>query len=198
MIKYYNIEQKSDEWLELRKGKFTASNAQAIGNADKGLDSLCIELLAEKMALKSDKYTNEDIDRGNELEDEARKAFQEFSKLPITQTGFVTNSKYKNAGCSPDGIIENHSLIEIKCPNNLNYFKLLLEPTVKPEYMWQIQMQLLITEYEHCYYVCYNPNFEKNIIVIDVFPNEEMQKKLIEGIKIGNNKLAEIKKKIIY
>ena len=196
MIKYYNIDQKTDDWFEIRKGKFTASNAQAIANADKGLDSLCIELLADKLALKSDRYTNPDIERGNELEDEARQAFSEFSKLPITQTGFVTNSKYKNAGCSPDGIIENHSLIEIKCPNNLNYFKLLLEPTVKPEYMWQIQMQLLITEYEHCYYVCYNPNFERKLIVIDVLPDKDMQDKLIEGIKIGNEKLKELSLKI--
>lgn len=197
MIKYYNIEQKSDEWLELRKGKFTASNAQAIANADKGLDSLCIELLAEKMALKSDAYINEDMQRGNELEAEARKEFEAFSGEKVRLVGFVENDKYDNAGCSPDGLISDDAGIEIKCPNNLNYFKLLLEPIVKPEYMWQIQMQMLITERKHWYYICYNPNFERKIIVIDVFPNEEMQKKLIEGIRIGNEKLAEIKKKII-
>ena len=196
MIKYYNIDQKTDEWLEIRKGKFTASHAQAIANADKWLDSLCIELLSEKFALKSDKYTNDDIERGNELEDEARQEFIEWSKLPVTQVGFVTNSKYKNAGCSPDGMIGYNSLVEIKCPNNLNYFKLLLEPTVKPEYMWQIQMQLLITEYEHCYYVCYNPNFEKKLVVIDVLPNKEMQNKIIAGIKTGNKKLIELNNKL--
>ena len=196
MIKYYNIKQKSDEWLLLRKGKFTASHAQAIGNAGAGLDSLCVEIMCDATAIKSDAYTNEDMERGNALEESARNAYIEFSEHDVREIGFVENNAYPNAGCSPDGLVGEDGLIEIKCPNNLNFFKLILEPKIKPEYMWQIQMQLLITGREWCDYVCYNENFEKKLVVIRVLPDAEMQKKIADGIIVGNNKLTELNEKI--
>jgi len=196
MIKYHNIEQKTDDWYAIRKGKFTASNAQAIGNAGKGLESYVVEVLASKMELKSDAYTNDDMDRGVELEEKARMFYEKQTNTKVKLVGFVTNDKYENVGCSPDGLVGKNGLIEIKCPNNINFFKLMLEPTVKPEYMWQIQMQLLITERKWCDYVCYNENFEKKMVVIRVFPDADMQNKLIAGFEKGNQLLIELTNKI--
>lgn len=196
MIKYHNLKQNTEEWFAIRKGKMTASNAQAIGNADKGLSSYIIEILSDKLATKSDTYTNPDIERGKELEDNARQLYAKKNKVKVKECGFVENDAYSNAGCSPDGLISTDGLIEIKCPNNFNYVKLLLEPEVKSEYMWQIQMQLLITEREWCDYVCYNENFKNNIIIQRVLPNKEMQDKIIIGLEKGNQLLEELNNKL--
>jgi len=57
--------QGSDEWLEDRKGKLTASNAQAISANGKGLETYVYTLLSEKYSSNNEKYTNEDMERGN-------------------------------------------------------------------------------------------------------------------------------------
>ena len=65
---YYDIEQGTPEWHEVRKGKMTASNATAIGNVGKGLESYTKEVVRKQMSSKVDDYTNKDFERGHELE----------------------------------------------------------------------------------------------------------------------------------
>ena len=184
--------QRTDEWYTTRLGKLTASKAQAIGNCGKGLETLCWEKAAEILTGKGhEQLENADITRGIELEDEARGAYTLETGNLVEQVGFVEYGEY--AGCSPDGLVNDDGGIEIKCKNDVNHIKLMVERKIDSGYMWQVQMNLLVTDRKWWDFVSYNPNFTDNpLIIIRVYPEKEMQDKLKEGIRIGAKRIKEI------
>ena len=194
-MKIYNFPQNTPEWYEVRLGKLTASRAQAIGNCGKGLETLCWEKAAEIITGKlPEQIESEDIRRGHELENEARGAYSIETGRTVEQVGFVEYSKY--AGCSPDGLVKD-GLIEIKCKNDVNHLKLLTRQKPESEYMWQMQMQMLVTKRRWCDFVSYNPHFvDKPLIIIRIDQDLTMQRDLLEGIKKGTKRIQEILKEI--
>ena len=194
-MKIYNFPQNTPEWYEVRLGKLTASRAQAIGNCGKGLETLCWEKAAEIITGKlPEQIESEDIRRGHELENEARGAYSIETGRPVEQVGFVEYSKY--AGCSPDGLVKD-GLIEIKCKNDVNHLKLLTRQKPESEYMWQMQMQMLVTKRRWCDFVSYNPHYiDKPLIIIRIDQDLTMQRNLMEGIKKGTKRIQEILKEI--
>lgn len=193
-MKIHKIDQRSDEWFELRKGKMTASNAQAISANGKGLETYIIGLLAEKYSNNREHYTNGDMDRGVELEEAARMTYElEYEK--VEEVGFIELDEY--CGCSPDGLIGEDGGVEIKCHSDINHFKFLINRKIDPKYIAQIQMCLLITGRKWWDYVAYNQNFEKSLVVIRTFPDLVIQEKLIMGIAKGKKIMQELEEKFI-
>lgn len=195
-MKIYNeLEQGTEEWLNLRKGKMTASHAQEIGNNGKGLETYIISLMAEKYSNgEKINFTNVNIERGNELEDQARSIYAIDNGAEIKTVGFMEYSEF--VGASPDGLVGDDGLIEIKCPNDVNYFQHLLngESAIDTKYIWQIQMNLLISGRKWADYVAYNPNFSKSIYIHRIFPDQDKFKKLLIGFEIGEGKIKAINK----
>lgn len=195
---YKDIVQGSPEWFELRKGKMTASNAQSIGNMGKGLDTYINKLMAEAYSSgEPERFSSADTDRGNELEAQARKIYELENNVKIETVGFIEHSEL--VGCSPDGLIEEDSGVEIKCPKDDVYFKILLAGIkgVDSKYLWQIQMNLLITARKKWILIFYNPNFKKSMIVFEILPDEEKQRALVEGFVLGEKMINDMEKKII-
>lgn len=194
-MKIYNFPQNTPEWYEVRLGKLTASRAQAIGNCGKGLETLCWEKAAEIITGKlPEQIESEDIRRGHELENEARGTYSIETGRTVEQVGFVEYSRY--VGCSPDGLVKD-GLIEIKCKNDVNHLKLLTRQKPESEYMWQMQMQMLITKRRWCDFVSYNPHFvDKPLIIIRIDQDLTMQRDLMEGIKKGTKRIQEILREI--
>jgi len=182
----HNMPQRSEEWYAVRRGKLTASNAQAIGNQEKGLETLCLECVADILTSGQGKenYDNADMERGRELEEKAKQLYSFMYDYPITEVGFIENDEY--SGCSPDGLIHEDGMIEVKCPNNKVYTELLIHKKLDTKYIWQCQMQLLCTDRIWCDLVFYNRNFEKPLLVFNQVINDEMQQQLIDGIKKGS------------
>lgn len=189
---YYEVEQRSDEWFQAKMGKMSASNADTILANGKGLETYIYSLMAEYYS-KGEKvhYTNADIERGILLEPEAKIEFQFYTGLDIKEVGYVEFNEYILV--SPDGLIDDDGLIEIKCPNDSIYFKLLLNDNIKPEYIAQMQMQMYITDRQYCYFVSYNPNFEKSLYIKKINRDEEMIDKLKKGLERGIELIKEIK-----
>lgn len=185
-MKIHNVLQQTPDWDILRIDfPFTASNAQAIGNQGKGLETLIYKKLSEKYSTaETENYTNADLDRGNELEPLARSMYELETGLIVTQVGFVTNKKYELSGASPDGLVDK-GLIEIKCLNDVKHFSNVIELKIESKYYWQMQMQMLITNRKWCDYVLFNPNFEKSLLIKRVKPDKDKQEKIIEGIIKG-------------
>ncbi len=184
--KIHNVEQRSDEWFDLRADKLTASHAQEIGNNGKGLETYIYKKMAEYFSTADvEYYTNKDMERGNELEDTAIGMYELDNDTDVRRVGFVESDEH--VGCSPDGLIGDDGLIEVKCPNDYNFYRVLCngKSEVKSKYIWQIQMQMLITERDWCDLVYYNPNFEKTMIVFRIEKDDEKQKDLKKGIKKG-------------
>lgn len=187
------MEQKSTEWFVIRdENIFSSSHAQAIGNSGKGLETYVLESLSEKFSKeKKESFTNNHIYRGNELEKYARKTYELETENKVIEVGFITNDKYEMAGASTDGLVGEDGIVEIKCFDNTKHFKAIIDYKktgsfkIESQYIWQVQMELLITEREWCDFVIYNPNYKEELLIQRIYPDEEKQQKLVEGIKKG-------------
>ena len=194
-MQIHNCQQGTEEWFACRLGKLTASVAKTISIAGKGLDTLCLEKATEILTGKpNESYKNEAMENGNLLEAEARAIYELETGANVTQVGFVEENEY--VGVSPDGLVGDDGLIEIKCPTNKTYTQYLLDGKIKPEYYSQMQMQIFITERLWCDYVVYNPNFKKSIVIQRVYPDNEEIKRIADGLAKGVGIIKDIIGKI--
>lgn len=193
-MKIHKVKQLSEEWFNLRKGRLTASHAQEIGNNGKGLETYVLKLMSEYYAsIPQEPYTNPEIERGLELEEQAISMYELENKCRVDKVGFVEIDEY--SGCSPDGLIGKDGGVEVKAHNNLNHFKILLrgEKEIESKYVWQIQMNLLMTGRKWWDYVSYNPNYEDNLLVFRIKPDKEKFEKIKVGLEEGKKIIKDIK-----
>lgn len=196
-MKIYNdLQQGTEEWLKVRLGKFTASSASTIAVNGKGLETLIFEKAEELISGQiKEGYKNADMLRGNELEPKARNLYELETENIVNQVGFVELDEY--IGCSPDGMIGNDGLMEVKCPTFRVYYDYLTTGLVDKGYMWQMQMQMYVTERKWCDYVVYNPLFKKTPIIIKRIERDENAiNKLQVGLEMGKAKLQSIIERI--
>jgi putative phage-type endonuclease len=185
----HNFTQQSPEWFAVRKLKLTASKAQAIAAQGKGLSTLCLELVAGYLSKANEaekqNYSNEHTERGNKLESHARFLYSLDCTAPIKEVGFIEYSQF--VGCSPDGLVGDDGLIEIKCMADKGHCEQLVSGAsgIDSAHIWQMQMQMLITDRKWCDYVCYNPNFEKRLLVYRINEDKEKHEKLLKGFDAG-------------
>jgi exodeoxyribonuclease (lambda-induced) len=191
------MSQRSEEWKEARKGKMTASNAATIATNGKGLESYAYEILAEKYSNNSEEsFTSFDMKRGIELEEQARMTY-ELEHEEVQQVGFVEMDEF--TGCSPDGLVGEDGGMEIKCPNDVNFFRLMVngESEIDKKYLWQVQMSLLITGRKWWDLVFYNINFEKSLLVFRIYPDTIAQSKLKSGILVMKELMRKIESHLL-
>ena len=187
------MEQGTDEWFEVRKGKMTASHAQAIASAGKGLETYVWGVVAEAFSSgEKEFYSNTDMARGNELEEVAISMYELEKGVETSVIGFVEHNEY--VGASPDRVVED-GLIEVKCPNDVNFLKILLEKKIDSKYEWQMQMQMFVTGKKWVDFVAYNPNFEKSLFIKRVNIDPVKQEKLKIGIETGIEMIKVLKSK---
>jgi len=204
-MKKHNVEQKSDEWFALRaEHPLTASNGTAIATGGKGLETLCWTATAERLSTgEVERYTNEHMERGNDLEPDARVLYELETGSTVEEVGFITNDKVsKKGGCSLDGSVNKDGNIEIKCPADVKYLKLLAEYkstgkiTVEKGYMVQMQMQMMFSEKKWTDFMCYNPNFSPAYLIQRVEVDDTIVEKIKEGLKKGEELLEDISNKL--
>lgn len=184
-MKIHNdIQQGTPEWLQLRLGKFTASDAQAIATNGKGLETLVYEKVAETLTQKmKESYTNSDIERGQEFESIARNTYTIEKGQSVVEVAFVEMDEH--SGCSPDGLVGEDGLVEFKCKNDVNFVKYLLDKKIDAAHEWQMQMQMLVTDRKWCDYVVFNQNFPNPIVIARVNRDETMIAKIRAGLAQG-------------
>lgn len=193
----HEVVQGSPEWFEARKGKMTASEATAIGNCGKGLETYIRSLMAEYFSsVEKEHFTSRDTERGNELEPIARSVYEFENSVEVQKIGFVEYSEY--VGCSPDGLVDEDGGVEIKCINDPKYFDHLLDGSKRIDsgYEWQCQMNLLITGRKWWDLIYYNPNYQFSTCVYRIFPDPEKFAALEKGFALGEELIKSIKEKI--
>jgi len=198
-MKVHNCEQQSPEWFEIRKGKMTASHAQAIGNCGKGLGTYIIDLMSSYYSSgENDNYTNKHMERGNELEPIARDMYELETGNTVVEVGFVEIDEY--TGYSPDGLVEKEGGNEYKSEDDKAHFEMILngEKAINSKYIWQVQMCLFLSKRKWWDLSFYNPNFECSLITFRIYPDKEKFEKLKEGLKKGKEMIKEIHKSINY
>lgn len=185
-----DVQQGTAEWYQVRSLKMTASKAQAIGNCGAGLKTLILELCTEYLSSKEqERFSNEHTERGKTLEDEARTVYEFETGNTVTQVGFCLYSDY--VGCSPDGLVSNEGLVEIKCLDDKGYMAYFLDRKIKSEHVWQMQMQMLVCDRQWCDYVVYNPNFRRRFIRQRVAYDPSFAEKLKQGFAEGERLLKD-------
>lgn len=191
-MKIYNdIIQGTDEWHNVRRLKLTASHGTEIGNAGKGLITYVNDLVLREIA-PQDPYVSKDMERGNLLEPIARTKYEFEKNVEVVEVGFVEHCE--NSGCSPDGLVGDDGMIEIKARNDAKHFALLRTQKLESGVLWQIQMQLLVCQRKWCDFISYNPNFKQSLFVQRIEVDKIKQEKLIHGIEVGKKMLLDLLK----
>lgn len=195
MMIIHNLQQGSEEWFAVRSDKATASHGQAIATAGKGLETYITELMASHYSsAEKEHYTNKDIERGIELEDEAIAIYELETGNKCLKEGFCEFNNY--IGCSVDRLVNENGLAEVKCPSDKVYFKYMLDGKIDTKYLWQMKMQMLVRGKEWNDYVVYNPNFTPSIIIERVYLDDVSRDKLLNGFKKAEELIKNIKLKM--
>ena len=193
-MKIHKVEQGSDEWFALKNDyPLSASKAQAIATAGAGMETVVHEALTEKYSSADrESYTNEHIERGNDLEEDARAIYELEHKVTVEEVGFITDDKLSTkGGVSPDGLVGKDGLTEIKCIMDKAYLLKLIQVgnvgvfKIDSAHEWQMQQQMLFTKRKWVDYCIYNPNFSQPLLVQRVKADPEKQQKILTGLKLA-------------
>lgn len=197
-------DQKTDEWQKLREGvAITGSNAKkvkGVGNA----------YLYETLAMMTTKRVQKDlkgiadIDRGNELEPEAREKYTKETGQLVAQCAFIENGRY---GISPDGLVYKKKqadgikkLVEIKCPDTNNHIRYILENKLPAEHKDQvIHGFIVVDDCDEIDFVSYDPKFKlkplhiitirRSDLIVDISTTRIQYEKFIEKLDQNYSKL---------
>lgn len=166
-----DVPQYSPEWVSGRLGCPTASKFGEIITPvkmeySKSAEKYMLEKVFEKLTGKSadNGYTNQHMERGTELEAEAR-AWYEISHGDVKQVGLVYRDERRDVACSPDGLNETRGL-EIKCPSPSVMIKILLAQAMPIEYIPQVQGSMWITGLKEWHFLAYHPDLDPFLVMV--------------------------------
>lgn len=120
-----DIEQQTNEWMQRRAGKCTASRVADIlvgkrGGYLKSRADYLDECVVGRFGVFKKQFVTKSMERGNEIEGFARANYETRNKVMVEQISFIDHPFVSNAGASPDALIGDDGLLEIKCPDSDN------------------------------------------------------------------------------
>lgn len=163
------MEQRTDEWFIERLGKVTASRvADVIAKTKSGYSTsranYMAELICERLTgRRGESFQSAAILWGVEQEANARAAYEAKTGELVVETGFTPHGTIPMTGASPDGLVQNDGLVELKCPLSATHIETLLGGTVPGKYITQMQWQMACTGRQWCDFVSYDPRLPENM-----------------------------------
>jgi putative phage-type endonuclease len=164
-----NIIQGSEEWHALRCGRVTASRvADVVAKTKSGWGAsranYAAELIAERLTGEpAERFTNAAMQWGTDHEPDARAAYEFFRDAAVVEIGFVDHPSIAMTGASPDGLVGEDGLVEIKCPNTATHLDTLLSQTVPAKYVTQMLWQMACTGRKWCDFVSFDPRLPESM-----------------------------------
>jgi len=132
--------------------------AYSPGSASDNGRNYAAQLVAERLTGEvAESYVSPAMARGSELEHEARLNYEFLTNAAVRQIGFVPHHSIADAGASPDGLVGEVGLVEIKVPNTATHIDTLLNSAVPGGYAKQMQWQMACTGRLWCDFVSYDP-----------------------------------------
>ena len=165
------IEQGSPEWFAMRAGKVTASKVSDVMSAitTAGYKNYLADLVVERLTgNKTESFTNAAMQWGVDQEPIARAEYEVKTGNFVDQIAFVDHPAIANFGCSPDGLVGDDGLIEIKCPNTATHIDYVMQDKVPTKYIPQIQCQLAVTGRKWCDFVSFDPRLPDGLQILIV------------------------------
>jgi putative phage-type endonuclease len=181
------IEQRSDAWFEARIGKVTASRvADVLAKTKTGYsatrDNYMAQLVCERLTgQKGESFNNAAMQWGTETEPLARISYEVAQNVLVDEVGFVPHPSIIMAGASPDGLVGDDGLLEIKCPNTATHIETLLSQTVPGKYNTQMQFQMACTGRSWCDFVSFDNRLPAELqLFVKRVPRDNMYIRLME------------------
>lgn len=186
---YKELEQGTEEWLQARCGIVTASvvgqlittKTLKVAQNDTAR-GLVTTLVAERITGHVEEiYANHDMQRGTLSEPYAREIYEDHH-APVEEVGFMVRDDWGfRLGFSPDGLVGDDGLIEIKSPRQKTHLNTLLVDQVPINYMAQCQAGLLVSGREWLDFISYNPGMP--FYVHRVTPDPKWQEAIVNAVK---------------
>lgn len=143
-----NCDQGSEAWKAARCGSLGASQvADAIAKTKTGYGASRANVMAQLICERftdqpTDTFTNAAMQWGTATEPQARDAYSFFADVDVVQVGLATHPRLERTHASPDGLVGEDGMLEIKCPNTATHIDYLLSGTVPAKYVTQMNWQL--------------------------------------------------------
>jgi putative phage-type endonuclease len=196
--------QKSKEWYSQRLGKVTASRiSDVMAKTKSGYSATrknyMTQLLLERLTgQKEESYTNAAMQHGIDTESEARSAYELESFNIVTECGFYDSPDGLMSGASPDGLISDTGLIEIKCPNTATHIETLICKEIDRKYILQMQWQMYCTNRQWCDFVSYDNRLPINLrlFIKNIERDEKMIEEILSEVKLFLSELDELEKQV--
>ena len=175
-------DQGTAEWFAARIGKATASRVTDIVAKTKSGPSAsrknyAAQLVAERLTgTPTESFSNAAMQWGTDTEAEARDAYRQHSLNEVIECGFVDHPTIDDSGASPDGLIGDDGLLELKCPNTATHIETLLGKAAPAKYLHQMMWQMACTGRAWCDFASYDPRLPEHmrLFVIRVHRDDEV------------------------
>jgi len=204
------MEQQSNEWFTARLGKVTASRvADVIAKTKTGYsasrDNYMAQLICERLTgQKGESFTNAAMEHGTQTEPLARSAYENARNLLVKEVGFINHPRIEMSGASPDGLVADDGLVEIKCPNTATHIDTLLSGKVPTKYITQMQWQMLCCQRKWCDFVSFDNRFLPEHLQLFVKKVEfdpeycaMLEKEVTQFLAELDSKVAKLKEKYV-
>ena len=203
----HDVIQQSNEWFAARLGKVTASRvADVIAKTKTGYsasrDNYMAQLICERLTgQQGESFTNAAMTHGTETEPLARSAYENRRSLLVKEVGFINHPRIEMSGASPDGLVADDGLVEIKCPNTATHIDTLLSQKVPTKYITQMQWQMLCCQRKWCDFVSFDNRLPENLqlFVQEVEFDPEycamLEKEVSQFLAELDSKVAKLKEK---
>lgn len=164
------MEQRTDDWFAARLGKVTASKlsdvmAKGRGSAPSATRlNYRAQLVVERLTGQpAPSFSNAAMDWGTETEPQARAVYTLETGNAVAEVGFIDHPTIAMSGASPDGLVGERGLVEIKCPNSATHIATLRGAAIDGKYMKQMQWQMACTGRDWCDFVSFDPRFPDHL-----------------------------------
>ena len=196
------MEQKTAEWFAARNGKVTASRvADVVAKTKTGYstsrDNYMAQLVCERMTgTQADSFNSSAMQWGTDTEPFARAAYEAAMDVLVSETGFIIHPTISEAGASPDGLVGDDGLIEIKCPNTATHIETLLSERVPAKYITQMMWQMTCTGRKWCDFVSFDPRMPEGLQIF--IKRVEFHDSIVKGLESEVKEfLTELETKIV-
>ncbi len=184
------VEQGTAAWKRARLGYVSASRIGDVMTGGGGVTrgKYAMRVAAERVSDGSgtESYSNEFMEWGTQQEPFARITYESKSNVFVEKTGFWVHPEIQWLGASPDGLVGDDGLVEIKCPFTTTHMRYVFDDEVPKEYYKQIQCQLWVTGRSWCDFISYDPRItakHKQLFVKRCMRDEAVISKMESEVK---------------
>lgn len=182
--------QGSAEWYDARMGKVTASRvSDVVARTKSGYGAsranYLAQLVAERLTgVTAATFTNAAMQWGTDQEPDARTAYEFQTDATVEEVGFIPHPLIAMSGASPDGLVGEDGLVEIKCPQTAKHIETLISRSIDGDYITQMHWQMACTDRLWCDFVSYDPRLPASMQLY------------VQRVKRDDVRIAELEKEV--